>query len=121
MQGQTQTQVPSPGERAWRTGLYLLSASSAASALVDFDAGRLAHGLGDLGVTALLLGLLVQFPFVRAFVTSGSEAGEPAKARAALLKLAEDLRARHPWAEHAGHAGWVLLATSLVLRLFGVD
>ena len=121
MQGQTQAQVPSPGERAWRTGLYLLSASSAASALVDFDAGRLAHGLGDLGVTALLLGLLVQFPFVRAFVASGSEAGDPAKARAALLKLAEDLRARHPWAEHAGRAGWVLLGSSLVLRLFGVD
>lgn len=121
MQGQTQAQVPSPGERAWRTGLYLLSASSAASALVDFDAGRLAHGLGDLGVTALLLGLLVQFPFVRAFVASGSQRGDPAKVRAALLKLAEELRARHPWAEHAGRAGWALLGTSLVLRLFGVE
>jgi hypothetical protein len=121
MRGQTQAQAPSPGERAWRTALYLLSASTAASALVDFDAGRLAHGLGDLGVCALLLGLQVQFPFVRAFVASGSAGGDPTRVRADLLKLAEDLRARHPWAEHAGRVGWVLLGTSLVLRLFGID
>jgi hypothetical protein len=114
---------PSPGERTWRTTFYLLSAVMAGSALVDFDAGRFAHGIGDLGASILMLSLIVQFPFVRAIVQAGSEGqGSPEqlkRRREALLQQVEQVRAANPWAEHAGRAGWVLLGLSLLLRITG--
>lgn len=124
----TMTKQPSPptnGERLWRMGLFLLSAAMAASALVAFDAGSFGKGLGDLGAAVLMLSMMVQFPFLRAVVKSsaGQEAASPErvrKQREELVKQAEQVRAANPWAEHAGRAGWVLLAISLVLRISGV-
>jgi len=47
----TQRKVPpplvvTPGERIWRNTFFVLSATLAALALTQFDAGRLANGLG---------------------------------------------------------------------------
>lgn len=116
---------PSNGERTWRGILFVLSAAMAASALADFDAGRLGKALGDLGVSVLMLSMMVQFPFLRAVVKASGEqdSGSPErvrKQREELMKQAEQVRAANPWAEHAGRAGWALLAVSLVLRIGGI-
>ena len=111
---------PSQGELLWRGAFYGLSALMAALALVDFDAGRFAHGLADAGVASLMLSLLSQFPFVRAIVDAGAR-DEPKRSREDLLREAERLRAANPWAERLSHVGWMFLLASLVLRLAGID
>lgn len=115
----------SSGERIWRMALFVLSAAMAASALVDFEAGRLGNGLGDLGVSILMLSMMVQFPFLRAVIKASSEQDKTSpervrKQREELMKQAEQVRATNPWADYAGRAGWALLAISLVLRIGGV-
>lgn len=115
---------PGAGERIWRHTFFVLSAGMGALALVDFDAGRFSHGLGDLGAAVLTLSLTVQFPFVRAIIKASAEQttqSEALKRRQLLLEQAAKLRAQNPWANHAGRAGWVLLAVSLLLRLGGVS
>lgn len=116
---------PTNGERTWRTALFILSAAMTASALVDFEAGRLGNGLGDLGASVLMLSLMVQFPFLRAVIKASSEQDKASpervrKQREELMKQAEQVRAANPWADYAGRAGWALLAISLVLRIGGV-
>jgi hypothetical protein len=116
---------PSNGERIWRISLYVLSAAMAASAFVDFDAGRFGKGLGDLGASVLMLSMMVQFPFLRAVVKASGEQEKVSpervrKQREELMKQAEQVRAANPWADYAGRAGWALLAVSLVLRVFGI-
>ncbi|MGH6612059.1 MAG: hypothetical protein ACRECQ_17590 [Burkholderiaceae bacterium] len=112
------------GEKVWRRTFFVISAAMAAMALIDFDAGRFSHGLGDLGVAVLMISLTVQFPFVRAILKASSapnrNEADAAKRREQLLQQAAKLRAENPWADHAGRAGWTLLATSLLLRVFGV-
>jgi hypothetical protein len=118
-----QATPPSAGERVWRNTFFVLSAVLAGLALVQFDAGRWAHGLGDLGASVLMLSLITQFPFVRAVVQASQESdASPDRARQRqqdLMRQAADLRAAHPWADVAGRAGWVLLGISLLLRLTG--
>jgi hypothetical protein len=114
------TKPVSQGEAIWRNGFFASSALMGALALVDFDAGRLAHGLGDAGVACLMLSLMTQFPFVRAVVEAGSRGARP-QSRDALMRKAERLRAANPWAERLSHAGWMLLLASLALRLIGVQ
>jgi hypothetical protein len=113
------------GERIWRNTFFVLSAVMGALALVDFDAGRFPHGLGDLGASVLTLSLTVQFPFVRAIVKASAEQtssqAEALKRREQLLQQAAKLRAENPWADRAGRAGWTLLAISLLLRVIGAD
>jgi hypothetical protein len=118
--------APAPttaGERIWRNTFFVLSASLGGFALVQFDAGRLAHGLGDLGASVLMLSLISQFPFVRAVIrASADNDGSPERARRRqeeLMKQAAQLKAEHPWADVAGRAGWILLGISLVLRFSG--
>ena len=111
---------PSQGEQLWRSTFYGFSALMAAFALVDLDAGRLAHGIGDAGVTCLLLSLMGQFPFVRAIVQAGARDAST-DAREKLLRAAEQTRDASPWAERLSQAGWMLLLGSLLLRLAGVD
>lgn len=111
--------APTPGERIWRNGFFFLSAAMAAAALNDLSAGRLAHGLGDLGICCLMLSLMTQFRFVRA-VAKASAAITPEQANETLQREAEDVRAAHPWAERVNRVGWALLVTSLALRLMGV-
>ena len=93
-------------------------------ALVEFDAGRFSHGLGDLGAAILTLSLSIQFPFLRAIVKASAQQTtnqtEALKRRQLLLEQAAKLRAENPWANHAGRAGWALLAISLLLRVVGV-
>jgi len=103
-------------EYAWRSVFFCLSAVMGALALVDFDAGRIAHGLGDAGVACLMLSLMTQFPFVRAIVRADARA----KSRDELLREVEKIRSSHPWAERVSAAGWLLLLTSLVLRAAGL-
>lgn len=111
------------GERIWRNTFFALSASLGGFALVQFDAGRLANGLGDLGASVLMLSLISQFPFVRAVIrASADNDGSPERARRRqeeLMKQAAQLKAAHPWADVAGRAGWILLGISLVLRFSG--
>lgn len=107
----------SAGERVWRNALFILSASMAGFALVDFEAARMAGALGDVGVACLMLSLLPQFRFVRAIVA----ASERPRPRDELLRDLERARSRNPWADRAGAAGWLLLGSSLVLRAFGVE
>jgi hypothetical protein len=107
----------SGGESAWRTVFYVLSAVMAALAMVDFNSGRLAHGLGDLGVSSLLLSLLGQFPFIQAFV----KASERPDGREVLAKEAERLRKAQPWTARASSLGWALMLLSLGLRLVGAE
>lgn len=111
------------GERVWRNTFYVLSAMLAGLALVQFDAGRWAHGLGDLGASVLMLSLITQFPFVRAVIRASQEQdASPDRARQRqeeLMKQAAQLKAAYPWADVAGRAGWVLLGLSLVLRITG--
>lgn len=117
--------TPSSGERTWRAVLFFLSAALTASALVDFEAGRLGNGLGDLGASVLMLSLMVQFPFLRAVIKVSAEQDKASpdrlrKQREELMKQAEQVRTANPWADYAGRAGWALLAISLVLRIGGV-
>lgn len=121
MNSPANTQALSTGERIWRAAFFFLSAASGAAALAAFDAERWATGLGDVGVTVLMIGLLVQFPFVRAFFTAGSGAADPVKAREQVVQVAEALRREHPWTDTASRVGWMLLAASLALRLFGYE
>lgn len=110
--------APSPAEQIWINGFFVLSAAMAAAGLNDLTAGRLAQGLGDLGICCLMLSLMTQFRFVRA-VAKASAALTPEQANEALQREAEHVRAAHPWAERVNRAGWALLITSLVLRLLG--
>lgn len=106
---------PSPHERTWRRVFFGLSALMGALALVDFDAGRFAQGLGDAGVACLMLSLMNQFPFVRAIVRTDASA----KSRDELLREMEKLRAAQPWVDRVAAAGWLLLVASLILRAAG--
>jgi pyridoxal/pyridoxine/pyridoxamine kinase len=126
----TQRKVPpplvvTPGERIWRNTFFVLSATLAALALTQFDAGRLANGLGDLGASVLMVSLIAQFPFVRAVIRASAEDdGTPDRAKRRqeeLMKQAAQLKAAHPWSDVAGRAGWVLLGISLVLRFTGAS
>ena len=114
---------PSPGERVWRITFFFLSAMLAGLALVQFDAGRWAHGLGDLGASVLMLSVMVQFPFLRAIVqASADDEGSPERTkrrREELMQQAAQLKAANPWSDVAGRAGWILLGLSLVLRVVG--
>lgn len=110
--------APSTGEHLWHSGFFFLSAAMAAAALTDLSAGRVANGLGDLGICCLMLSLMTQFRFVRAVAQAGNTAS-PEQARAVLQREAEQVRAAHPWAERVNRTGWALLITSLVLRLMG--
>ncbi len=106
----------SPQERTWRRVFFYLSAVMGALATVDFDAGRLVHGLGDAGVACLLLSLMAQFPFVQAIVRADAHA----RSREELQREMEKLRAAQPWADRVSAAGWTLLLASLILRAAGV-
>ena len=112
------------GERLWRNTFFVLSASLGALALLDFDAGRFAHGVGNLGAAVLTLSLMVRFPFVRALLkVSAEQTTSPSdieKRRQQLVDQAAKLSAENPWADHAGRAGWTMLAVSLLLRMMGV-
>jgi hypothetical protein len=108
--------VQTPGELLWRRVFFVMSAVMGALALVDLEAGRTAHALGDVGVTCLMLSLMSQFPFVRAMVT----ASQSDKPREELLRDVERLRAANPWAERLSSTGWLLLLASLMLRAFGL-
>ncbi len=114
---------PSQGERVWRSTFFFLSAMLAALALVQFEAGRWAHGVGDLGASVLMLSVMVQFPFLRAIVrASADEEGSPERMkrrREELMQQAAQLKAANPWSDVAGRAGWILLGISLVLRIIG--
>ena len=104
----TQAPPPTAGERIWRNVFFLLSAALAGLALVQFEAGRLARGLGDLGAAVLR--------------ASADDDATPEKARRRseeLMRQAAELKAAHPWSDMAGRAGWVLLGISLVLRFTG--
>ena len=114
---------PSAGERVWRNTFFVLSSTLAGLALVQFDAGRIANGLGDLGASVLMLSLISQFPFIRAVIQASADSqGSPEQSRRRqeeLMQQAAQLKAAHPWSDMAGRAGWVLLGVSLVLRLTG--
>lgn len=105
------------GETLWRNTFFYLSAAMTASGLVDLEAGRLAHGMGDAGIACLMLSLMTQFPFVRAIVAASKQA-QPSET---LLREAQRLKAANRWSDRLGLAGWTLLAASLVLRAIGVD
>lgn len=109
---------PSTGEQLWHYGFFFLSAVMAAAAMSDLTVGRVANGVGDLGICCLMLSLMTQYRFVRA-VAQASNTASPEKARAVLQREAEQVRAAHPWAERVNRTGWALLITSLVLRLMG--
>ena len=112
------------GERTWRNTFFMLSALLGALALVQFDAGRYAQGLGDVGASVLMLSLMSQFPFVRAVLRASAEGDatpeQMKKRQLELRQQAAQLKAAHPWADVAGRAGWILLGISLVLRFTGV-
>jgi hypothetical protein len=114
---------PTQGERVWRNTFFVLSSALAGLALVQFDAGRLANGLGDLGASVLMLSLIAQFPFIRAVIRASADSqGSPQQSKRRqeeLLQQAAQLKAAHPWSDRAGRAGWVLLGVSLVLRFAG--
>ncbi|GAB4478182.1 MAG: hypothetical protein OHK0044_24940 [Burkholderiaceae bacterium] len=101
----------------WRHVFFYLSAAMAASALVDLEAGRLAHGLGDAGIACLMLSLMTQFRFVRAIVAASKQ---PPPRTEELLREAQ-LKVANRGSDRLGLAGWTLLAASLVLRALGVD
>jgi hypothetical protein len=115
--------APTLGEQLWRNTFFVLSAILAGLALVQFDAGRFAQGLGDLGASVLMLSLITQFPFLRAVVRASAEGGDsPERMRQRqqeLMRQAAELKAANPWADMAGRAGWVLLGISLILRFAG--
>ena len=117
------TPEPTAGERVWRNTFFVLSSALAGLALVQFDAGRIANGLGDLGASVLMLSLISQFPFIRAVIQASADSqGSPEQSRRRqeeLMQQAAQLKAAHPWSDMAGRAGWVLLGVSLVLRLAG--
>jgi hypothetical protein len=105
------------GEVLWRNVFFYLSAAMAAFALVDLDAGRIAHALGDAGIACLMLSLMTQFPFVRVIVAASKQA----KPREDVLREVQRLKEANPWADRLSRGGWTLLAASLVLRAIGVD
>lgn len=109
--------APSAAERGWRRGFFFLSAALAAAALVDFDAGRVARGVGNAGACCLVLSLLPKFPLLRLLreAAGGRSGADPVH----VLREAERLRAAHPWTAWLGQVGWSLLAASLILRLLG--
>lgn len=107
---------PSASERFWRNTIFYLSAMMGALALVDFDAGRVAHGLGDAGVACLLVSIEAQFPLIRAMVKSGGRKQTTEQ----LLREAAQQRAEHPWPHRLGNLGWALMAASLILRWSGI-
>ena len=107
----------SAGESAWRSVFFLLSALMAALAMVDFSSGQLAQGLGDLGVSSLLLSMLAQYPFLQAFL----RASERPDGRELLQKEAERLRKAQPWTARASAWGWAMMLLSLGLRLAGAE
>jgi hypothetical protein len=115
--------TPTAGERLWQNTFFVLSAVLFGLALLRFDGGQLAHGLGDLGASVLMISLISQFPFVRAVIRASSEGdGSPERVRRRqeeLMKEAAQLKAAHPWADLAGRAGWALLGVSLILRITG--
>ncbi len=86
------------GEQLWRNTFFVLSAILAGLALVQFDAGRLAQGLGDLGASVLMLSLITQFPFLRAVVRASAEDGDsPERMRQRqqeLMRQAAELNGR---------------------------
>ena len=102
----------------------IAGASLGALALFDFDAGRFAHGVGNLGAAVLTLSLMVRFPFVRALLkVSAEQTTSPSdieKRRQVLVDQAAKLSAENPWADHAGRAGWTMLVVSLLLRIVGL-
>lgn len=104
----------------WRSGFFYFSAFMGALALVDFEAGRIANGIGDAGVACLLLSLMTQFPFMRAVVHASRSTGRQ-QDRQKLVAEAERFRSEHPWSERFSRAGWALLLTSLLLRVVGVS
>ncbi|HEU0203420.1 MAG TPA: hypothetical protein VFR86_23675 [Burkholderiaceae bacterium] len=104
-----------PGENWWRHGFFIMSAAMAASALVDLDAGRIAHATGDAGVACLMLSLLPQYPFVRAII------GGRSRPREELAREVEHFRERHRWVDRLGSTGWLLFLGSLILRAFGMS
>jgi hypothetical protein len=108
--------IPTPAERLWRRLFFVMSAVMGALALVDLEAGRMAHALGDAGVVCLMLSLMTQFSFVRAMVM----ASQNSKPREELLRDVERIRAANPWAERLSSTGWLLLLASLMLRAFGL-
>ena len=114
----------STGDRLWRNTFFVLSAGLGALALFDFDAGRFAQGVGNLGAAVLTLSLMVRFPFVRALLkVSAEQTTSPSdieKRRQVLVDQAAKLSAENPWADHAGRAGWTMLAVSLLLRVVGL-
>lgn len=88
-----------------------------ALALVDFDAGRFAHGAGDAGVACLLMSVEARFPLIRALIKSD----RTKRTTEELLREAERQRAEHPWSHRLGTLGWALLTASLILRWSGVS
>lgn len=108
--------LPSHGERIWRGVLFCLSALMGALALVDFDAGRLAHGLGDGGVACLLLSLEARLPLMRVLMVKAQGRQQSTKE---LLQEAERHQREHPWPRRIGVCGWALLAASFALRVAG--
>ncbi len=107
----------SQGESLWRNGFFYVSAVMGALALVDLEAGRLAHALGDSGIACLMLSLMTQFPFVRAIVAA-SKGEQP---REEALRQMQRLKEANPWADRLSLAGWTQLAASLILRAVGAE
>lgn len=102
-------------ERLWRAAMFYPSSAMAAFALVDLDAGRWAGALGDAGVACLMLSLLPQFPVIRAVLGQASRASRGAPATPPPQPKTEG------WSDRLGAAGWMMLTSSFVLRLLGVD
>jgi hypothetical protein len=92
----------STGQRVWQNTFFLLSAVLGGLALLQFDAGHLAHALGDLGASVLMISLIYQYPFVRAVLRAApkrmspraretaagrtDEAGRAAQGRASVVR-----------------------------------
>ena len=87
-------------------------------AMIDFDAGRVAQGLGDVGVACLFISLEAKFPLMRALVKAE---GDKKRSTEELLHEAQRRRAERPWPHRMGAWGWALLTASLILRWSGVS
>lgn len=55
-------------EQLWRNAFFYFSAVMAAFALVDREAGRIAHLMSDAGVACVMISLMAQFPVPRAII-----------------------------------------------------